>query len=1051
MGLEHLVKTLNRPSLRGAIAMAHVTQLATRFQHWPAESDTGIANLPTLRLLRCIHTIPGLELLTLPKLRNTNEIAATIREASLIVDQQRASTTEALRDIIDPKEYSKRRRQDCHPLRASTRILKSLSPLWESKLFRWSQILVKADTPDGPLIRACTVDSIIAQLPEGHAVKKSERAPRLHRALRILQSVLAKPSNTEHRKLPTPLDTTSEVEVHPSWRPHLPDIDQLPPQHTHGYNYMTRRASKATPSTTSHLKATHEHHHYLTQCEELDTPYDVLEIAAHASIAGQTRYLVSQWAWETLTRAQITSDSQEEAGFTVDLIQPIQSGTADPCFNVKWHSAWQSEATVLASETGPSAVKAYKISQRPPTKRRRTTPPAAPQLPAGWHPLHCTHNPFPINPDLDTRATGALCLSRHPRLMHMVILHKADGHAITTLEETRVTYLHRNFQPHLTNLPFEEALAKMIYKTDTAYSKQAALREIRLADSHQSNEPAPTATRTGQWPIPHQLYMSLDAAFGVDRVLHCNPMNVPLDAPAFFSEDPDDNIFSAELLTNTAWPGTSLSLPVHTADSLTRALERAIYSAHTLRHKTGCATLLLLPTWKHSPYLSRNLHNNGYVQRIATIPYAEPGLTPRKMPKYKLNLYLVANSKMLDTINTTAVQGTLRTTIENIYNEEIRVHITNTPSQETAIDSTTRYHPVQASSQPPDPETTAVPYKPPLTIRDFVPAWDYRSFVYTDGSKVTGKPTLGAAAVFPGDTEDEVIRIKVESEPERHTINRDELAAIAVSLKKKISQPDLRILTDSAFSIYTIRNFGTDPASYSNHLHVELLRYIDNIIRARDANGLHTHIGKVKSHIDIHYNEVADEAARSIATGDAEPDVTFSAADPPVGGLRTWPFLRECREDDEDVLTNLTDLKTDAKKNAQKATLVNLQPTTVFNRLLQRAKSQGADYSIHAYSKSTYKDRRNSLEVAWGVHRYRMHHKFGKNQPLVCDKCKQKLTNTHILGGCYTTSRLRISRHHSTFKLLVEHLQKSNGGRWPILSMDLGNGPVRDFEAQLQT
>ena len=73
MGLVHLVKTLTRPSLRGAIAMAHVTQLATRFQHWPAESDTGIANLPTLRLLRCIHTITGLELLTLPKLRNTNQ------------------------------------------------------------------------------------------------------------------------------------------------------------------------------------------------------------------------------------------------------------------------------------------------------------------------------------------------------------------------------------------------------------------------------------------------------------------------------------------------------------------------------------------------------------------------------------------------------------------------------------------------------------------------------------------------------------------------------------------------------------------------------------------------------------------------------------------------------------------------------------------------------------------------------------------------------------------------------------------------------------------
>ena len=29
-------------------------------------------------------------------------------------------------------------------------------------------------------------------------------------------------------------------------------------------------------------------------------------------------------------------------------------------------------------------------------------------------------------------------------------------------------------------------------------------------------------------------------------------------------------------------------------------------------------------------------------------------------------------------------------------------------------------------------------------------------------------------------------------------------------------------------------------------------------------------------------------------------------------------------------------------------------------------------------------------------------------------------------------------------------LKKSNGGRWPILSMDLGNGPVRDFDTQLK-
>ena len=64
-------------------------------------------------------------------------------------------------------------------------------------------------------------------------------------------------------------------------------------------------------------------------------------------------------------------------------------------------------------------------------------------------------------------------------------------------------------------------------------------------------------------------------------------------------------------------------------------------------------------------------------------------------------------------------------------------------------------------------------------------------------------------------------------------------------------------------------------------------------------------------------------------------------------------------------------------------------------------------------------------------------------------KCKQKITNTHLLGGCISTAKLRISRHHSTFKLLHNLLQQSNGGRWPILCMDLGNGHVKDFKTQL--
>ncbi len=63
-------------------------------------------------------------------------------------------------------------------------------------------------------------------------------------------------------------------------------------------------------------------------------------------------------------------------------------------------------------------------------------------------------------------------------------------------------------------------------------------------------------------------------------------------------------------------------------------------------------------------------------------------------------------------------------------------------------------------------------------------------------------------------------------------------------------------------------------------------------------------------------------------------------------------------------------------------------------------------------------------------------------------KMNQPLTNTHLLGGCKYNAKMRSSRQNSTFKLLHELLQIHHGGRWPILSMDLGNRPVKNFKTQ---
>ena len=78
------------------------------------------------------------------------------------------------------------------------------------------------------------------------------------------------------------------------------------------------------------------------------------------------------------------------------------------------------------------------------------------------------------------------------------------------------------------------------------------------------------------------------------------------------------------------------------------------------------------------------------------------------------------------------------------------------------------------------------------------------------------------------------------------------------------------------------------------------------------------------------------------------------------------------------------------------------------------------------------------------MHVHRCSRKHGPT--LTCTKSHSPLNNTHILGGCRSTSTLRIKRHNNTFLLLHNLLQNTNGGRWPILGLDLGNTSTKDFK-----
>ncbi len=122
----------------------------------------------------------------------------------------------------------------------------------------------------------------------------------------------------------------------------------------------------------------------------------------------------------------------------------------------------------------------------------------------------------------------------------------------------------------------------------------------------------------------------------------------------------------------------------------------------------------------------------------------------------------------------------------------------------------------------------------------------------------------------------------------------------------------------------------------------------------------------------------------------------------------------------------------------------------IFGKLLQAARDTGTDFIIHAYSKAPYKCMRDSYEVAWGSRIYGRKRRHNAQGPMICRKFNQPLTNPHLLGRCKYNAKLLTSTHNNAFKLLHDLLEANNGGRWPIVSMDLGSKPVKDFQAQTQ-
>ncbi len=105
----------------------------------------------------------------------------------------------------------------------------------------------------------------------------------------------------------------------------------------------------------------------------------------------------------------------------------------------------------------------------------------------------------------------------------------------------------------------------------------------------------------------------------------------------------------------------------------------------------------------------------------------------------------------------------------------------------------------------------------------------------------------------------------------------------------------------------------------------------------------------------MEYNETANKAARAVVDGKHTPGITFEEADPPIGGLRTWPQIRHNPPNKPENIRKLTNLKAGIKRQL-KHTNKTANTKGVFGRLLQAARGTGIDFRVSKHTPNPHTD-----------------------------------------------------------------------------------------------
>ena len=555
--------------------------------------------------------------------------------------------------------------------------------------------------------------------------------------------------------------------------------------------------------------------------------------------------------------------------------------------------------------------------------------------------------------DNNGKVTGVITLKR------LDILHAAFKHAQATAPDT---------MQQLKAECFEHEVAKLLIRYQEGYCPHKSKHwQCTKLENH-------IAT-------PDEYMHALKVGLDIDCERFASPLNFNPEIPQYYSMYEQDRVFGANFNAfSSKWTGASQAKPEFEPEAMEKALRWAILSAE--QSDSASLTAFIMPDtpstgfykWLQHPTVMPlcKIGRNSF--RFKTADHWKSGQTYNGHTKSDVIIFLVANDKGLSLVD----DARLRQQLQAAAVQHAGHHVT--------------MHNIERNNQP-DDELIRGLYEPkqfPTATYDMPHSWidsynheheslrhilthppkryDPTSMVYTDGNYKKDTNLAGAGVYTMKDGDEVRIKIRPSKPGPVHTINRAELIAIYMALDQWREDSNLVIATDSANAMKGINRQLRNPQQLKYHVHKYLLKAIGDVLIERARLGLQSSIIKVKSHIGVQGNTIADAVAGE-ATASAEIDLSGEHTEPykDMAWLRRVEKDQEGNDCDGQFLRNLNDSLQEALHNKHKLGQSNQDAKYVqYWRNVQEHVL--ADISNGYWDETTITDpaKRNTNKYKWG-------------------------------------------------------------------------------------